>query len=101
MEGLEGRPEADNLVGIFAALAGQSKAQVLRTFGGQGFGQNFKPALTDLVVARLAPVTARMRGLLADPGQIDRVLTDGAERARAIADPILAETKRIVGFWPG
>ncbi|HUO11808.1 MAG TPA: tryptophan--tRNA ligase [Caulobacteraceae bacterium] len=99
--GLEGRPEADNLVGIFAALSGQTKDQVLATFGGQGFGQNFKPALTDLVVARLAPVSARMRGYLADPGQIDGILANGAERARAIADPILAETKRIVGFWPG
>jgi tryptophanyl-tRNA synthetase len=100
-EGLEGRPEADNLVGIFAALTSQTKAEVLKTFGGQGFGQNFKPALTDLLVARLAPVSAQMRGFLADPGQIDRVLADGAERARAIADPVLAETKRIVGFWPG
>ena len=101
MEGLEGRPEADNLVGIFAALAGQTKGDVLKTFGGQGFGQNFKPALADLLVARLAPVSAEMRGLMADPAQIDRVLTDGAERARALAEPILAETKRIVGFWPG
>jgi tryptophanyl-tRNA synthetase len=101
VEGLEGRPEADNLVGIFAALTGQPKAQVLQTFGGQGFGQNFKPALTDLLVARLAPVTARMRGLMADPGQIDGVLAEGAERARALAEPVLAETKKIVGFWPG
>jgi tryptophanyl-tRNA synthetase len=101
LEGLEGRPEADNLVAIFAALSGQPKAHVLKTFGGQGFGQNFKPALTDLLIARLAPVTARMRGLMADPGQIDEVLADGAERARDIAAPILAETKKIVGFWPG
>jgi tryptophanyl-tRNA synthetase len=101
VEGLEGRPEADNLVGIFAALAGQTKAEVLKTFGGQGFGQNFKPALADLLVARLAPVSAAMRGLMADPAQIDRVLTEGAERARALAEPTLAETKRIVGFWPG
>jgi tryptophanyl-tRNA synthetase len=100
-DGLAGRPEADNLVGIFAALAGQTKAEVLKTFGGQGFGQNFKPALADLLIARLAPVTARMRGFLADPAQIDRILADGAERAREIAEPILAETRRIVGFWPG
>ena len=99
--GLEGRPEADNLVGVFAALSGQTKGEVLETFAGQGFGQNFKPALTDLLIARLAPVSAAMRGLLADPAQIDRVLSDGAEQARAIAEPILAETKRIVGFWPG
>jgi tryptophanyl-tRNA synthetase len=101
LEGLEGRPEAANLVGIFAALADQPKAQVLKTFGGQGFGQNFKPALTDLLIARLAPVTSRMRGLMADPGQIDGVLAAGAEKARALAEPILAETKKIVGFWPG
>jgi tryptophanyl-tRNA synthetase len=101
VEGLKDRPEADNLVGIFAALAGQTKAEVLKTFGGQGFGQNFKPALTELLIARLAPVSASMRGLMADPAQIDRVLTDGAAKARAIAEPILAETKRIVGFWPG
>jgi tryptophanyl-tRNA synthetase len=101
VEGLAGRPEADNLVGIFAALAGQTKAQVLSTFGGQGFGQNFKPALADLAVARLAPVSAAMRGLLADPGQIDAILSQGAERARALAAPVVAETKRIVGFWPG
>ncbi|MFI4936262.1 MAG: tryptophan--tRNA ligase [Caulobacterales bacterium] len=101
VEGLEGRPEADNLVGVFAALAGQTKGEVLKTFGGQGFGQNFKPALADLLIARLAPVSAAMRGLLADPGQIDAVLAEGADRARAIAEPVLAETKRIVGFWPG
>jgi tryptophanyl-tRNA synthetase len=101
VEGLANRPEADNLVGIFAALADQSKADVLKTFGGQGFGQNFKPALADLVVARLAPITARMRGYLADPGQIDGILAEGAEKARAIAEPVLAETKKIVGFWPG
>jgi tryptophanyl-tRNA synthetase len=98
---LAARPEADNLVGIFAALSGQTKAQVLETFGGQGFGQNFKPALADLLIARLAPVSAQMRGFLADPAQIDRVLADGAERARALAEPVLAETRRIVGFWPG
>src|ERR1700743_2330892 len=65
VDGLEGRPEADNLVGVCAALTGQTKAQVLQTFGGQGFGQNFKPALADLVIARLAPVSAQMRGFLA------------------------------------
>jgi tryptophanyl-tRNA synthetase len=100
-EGLEGRPEADNLVGIFAALAGQTRGEVLNTFGGQGFGQSFKPALTELLVARLEPVSAEMRRLIADPGQVDAILQEGAERARALADPVLAETKRIVGFWPG
>jgi len=70
---------------------------VLAEFAGQGFGA-FKPKLADLAVARLAPVTAEMRRLMNDPAQIDRVLKDGAERARAIADPVVAETKRIVGF---
>jgi len=101
LEGFAGRPEAENLVGIFSALSGETKAEVLEAFGGQGFGQTFKPALTELLVSRLAPVTARMREFLADPSQIDAVLLEGAERARAIADPVLAETKRIVGFWPG
>jgi len=100
LDDLRDRPEADNLVGIFAALTGRTKAQVLSEWGGKGFGA-FKPALADLVVSRLGPVSAAMRGFLADPAQIDRVLADGAERARAIADPIVAETKKIVGFWPG
>jgi tryptophanyl-tRNA synthetase len=101
VEGLKDRPEADNLVGIHAALSGQTKAQVLATFGGQGFGERFKPALTDLLVEKLAPVSDSMRRLLADPAQIDRALVAGAEKASAIAAPVLAETKRLVGFWPG
>ena len=100
-EGLKDRPEADNLVGIYAALSGQTTDQVLSTFGGQGFGQSFKPALTDLLVEKLGPVSATMRALMEDKGEIDRVLAAGAERARAIAAPILAETKALVGFWPG
>ncbi len=98
VEGLSGRPEADNLVGIHAALAGQTKAEVLAEFAGQGFGR-FKPALAERLVESLSPVSARLRGYLADPAEIDRVLADGAERARAIAAPILAETRRVVGFW--
>jgi tryptophanyl-tRNA synthetase len=100
-DGLKDRPEAENLVGIFAALSGRTKAQVLGDYAGQGFGQSFKPDLANLLVDRLGPVSARMRELIADPAQIDRILADGAERARAIAAPVLAETKRIVGFWPG
>jgi tryptophanyl-tRNA synthetase len=99
VEGLAGRPEADNLVGIYAALAGTTKAEVLAEFGGQGFGQGFKPALADLAVQRLAPMGVEMRRLLADPTEIDRMLAAGAEKARAIADPIIRETKEIVGFW--
>jgi tryptophanyl-tRNA synthetase len=98
LDELKARPEADNLVGIYAAMAGQTKAAVLQSFAGQGFGA-FKPALSDLLVERLAPVSAEIRRLMADPGEIDRVLAAGTERARAIAEPILAETKRIVGFW--
>ncbi|HXF55251.1 MAG TPA: tryptophan--tRNA ligase, partial [Hyphomicrobiaceae bacterium] len=94
---LETRPEADNLVGIYAALAGTSKAQVLRQFGGGQFS-TFKKALADLAVAKLAPITGEMRRLSADPGEIDRVLADGAARARAIADPIMRQVKDIVGF---
>jgi tryptophanyl-tRNA synthetase len=95
--GLAGRDEADNLVGIFAALQGSTKADVLKDFGNAQFS-TFKKALAELAVSRVGPVAAEMRRLLADPMQIDRVLVDGAERARAIAQPIMAEVKDIVGF---
>jgi tryptophanyl-tRNA synthetase len=97
-EGLEGRPEAKNLVAIYAALAGTTEAQVLAEYAGQGFGV-FKPRLAELAVAVMGPIGAEMRRLLADPAEIDRVLADGAERARALARPTLAETKKLVGFW--
>ena len=100
IEGLAGRAEAANLVGIYAALAGTSDAEVLKEFGGQGFGA-FKPALVEVTVAALRPVGETMRRLMDDPAEIDRVLHAGAERARAVADPIVAETKKLVGFWPG
>ena len=95
---LKARPEADNLVGIYAALADETKAEVLARFAGQGFGA-FKPALAALAVDKLGPVTAEMRRLMADPAEVDRVLMAGAERARAVAAPILAETRAKVGFW--
>jgi tryptophanyl-tRNA synthetase len=98
LDALKGRPEADNLVGVFAALTDRTKAEVLAEYAGQGFGA-FKPALADAAVAALAPVTDNMRRLMADPAEIDRVLKDGAERAAAVADPIVAETKKLVGFW--
>jgi tryptophanyl-tRNA synthetase len=98
VEELAGRPEADNLVGIYAALAGETKAEVLARFAGRGFG-DFKPALADLLVASLAPVSEAMRRMLADPAEIDRILAAGAEKALALAAPTLAETRRIVGFW--
>ncbi len=99
-EALKARPEADNLVGIYAALTGETKAQVLARFAGQGFGV-FKPALAEVAVEKLGPVTGEMRRLMADPAEVDRVLTAGAERARAVAAPILAETRDKVGFWRG
>jgi tryptophanyl-tRNA synthetase len=95
--GLSGRPEADNLVGIYAALDGASVDDVLRQFGGGQFS-SFKNALADMAVAKLSPVTAEMNKLLADPAYIESVLADGAARAQAIAQPIMRETKRIVGF---
>ena len=98
LEDLKLRPEADNLVGIYGALADLTKAQVLAEYGGTGFG-TFKPALADLAVAKLGPVSDRMRRLMADPAEIDRVLRAGAEKAREVAAPTLDEVKSIVGFW--
>lgn len=96
-KGLAGRPEADNLVGIYAALAGASRETVLKDFGGAQFS-TFKPALAELAVTRLAPIAAEMRRLRADPGYIDNVLAEGAERARLIAHPIVNEVKDVVGL---
>jgi tryptophanyl-tRNA synthetase len=96
-EGLKGRLEASNLVGIYAALSNQTSADVLREFGGRGFG-DFKPALADLAIEKLAPMSDEMRKLMADPAHIDAILADGAARARAIADPILSEIHEIVGL---
>ena len=96
-QGLDKRPEARNLVGIYAALSGTDPAGVLRDHGGKGFGA-FKTALADLLVEKLSPIAAETRRLLDDPGSVDRVLADGAGRAAAIADPIVAEAERLVGF---
>jgi tryptophanyl-tRNA synthetase len=97
LEGLKGRPEADNLVGIYAALSDKTKADVLAEFGGQGWGK-FKPALADLAVAELAPMNGEMRRLLDDPATIDAVLRDGAERASVIAEKTMADVRDIIGF---
>jgi tryptophanyl-tRNA synthetase len=97
LEGLDGRPEARNLVNIYAALADSTPAAVLDEFAGQGFGA-FKPKLADLAVARLAPISTAMTRLMADPAEIDRILAAGAARADAIARPILARTYDIVGM---
>jgi tryptophanyl-tRNA synthetase len=96
-KGLETRPEADNLVGIYAALSGRSKSDVLGEFGGGQFS-NFKNALVELCVAKLAPIASEMKRLVADPGHVDQVLVDGADRARAIAAETMKATKDIVGF---
>ena len=96
-EGLRGRPEAANLVGIFAALSGQTPGDVLRDYGGRGFG-DFKPALSELAVEKLAPISDEMRHLMTDPGYIDTILAEGAARARVITDPIISEINEIVGL---
>ena len=96
---LESRPEARNLVGIYAALTSGDPALVLREYAGKGFGV-FKPALTEVLIAALAPIARETERLLADPAEIDATLRRGAERAAAIADPIVAEAERLVGFLP-
>lgn len=93
----DARPEAYNLLGIYAALSGETLAAVLGQFAGQGFA-DFKRALTDLAVAELGPIGSEMKRLTEAPDMVDAVLQDGAERARAISDPILREVKDIVGF---
>jgi tryptophanyl-tRNA synthetase len=95
--GLAARAEADNLVGIYAALAGMTKAGVLTEFGGSQFS-GFKKALAELAVSKISPMTAEMRRLTADPAEIDRILADGSRRAAAIATPIMNQVKDIVGF---
>jgi len=97
LEGLKDRPEAKNLVNIYAALADMTPAAVISEFAGKGFG-TFKPALADLAVAKLSPIASEMKRLMADPAEIDRLLGDGADRADAIAQPILARTLEIVGM---
>ena len=94
---LKDRPEAENLLNIYAALADQERDAVIIQFAGQPFS-TFKMALADLTVAKLEPITAEMRRLLADPAEIDRVLKNGAQKARAIATPIMDEVKKTVGF---
>ncbi len=97
-KGLEGRAEADNLVGIYAALSGQAKEDVLADFGGKQFSE-FKPALADLCVDKLSPITARMRELMDDPGELDAILKRGNDKAQSLAAPTLEETMKILGFW--
>jgi tryptophanyl-tRNA synthetase len=97
-DGLAGRPEVENLVGIFAAVTETSVEDVLKEYGGKGFGA-FKPALAEALAAKLTPIAAELRRLNADAAALDAVLADGAEKARAIAQPIMAEVRDVVGFW--
>ena len=94
---LKDRPEAKNLVNIYAALAGHTPNQVIKDFAGALFG-TFKPALADLAVAKLSPITTEMSRLMKDPAEIDRILGEGANRADAIARPILDQVYDIVGM---
>ncbi|MGR3474013.1 MAG: tryptophan--tRNA ligase, partial [Sulfitobacter sp.] len=96
-EGLKDRPEARNLVNIYAALSDQTIDQVLAEVGGQQFG-TFKPALAELAVSKMGPITAEMQRLMADEPEIDRILARGAEQAREITAPILKRTYEIVGM---
>ena len=93
----EKRPDADNLLGIYAALADQEKDEAIAAFAGKQFSE-FKAALTDIAVAKLGPIGTEMQRLMKDPGYVDAVLRDGGERARAMAEPILADVYRTVGF---
>lgn len=96
-KGLEGRPEAENLVGIYAALTGQTGVGVLKDFGGKQFS-DFKKALTEVAVEKIGKIGAETKHLSADPSYIDSVLSDGAARARLIATPIMNEVKDLMGL---
>ena len=97
MEGLEGRPEASNLLGIYAALSDKEKAQVVSQFEGKQFS-DFKKELVELAVSVLGPINAEMKRLMTDTSHIDAILRSGAERADAIAAPIIRDVYDIVGF---
>ncbi|EAQ37186.1 tryptophanyl-tRNA synthetase [Nitrobacter sp. Nb-311A] len=96
-KGLENRPEADNLVGIYAALSGKPKSALLAEFGGAQFS-GFKSSLVDLAVAKLSPIAREMKRLTDDPAHVDRILIEGADRASAIASQTMDAVKDIVGF---
>ena len=98
--GLKNRPEAENLVGIYAGLSDMSVADVLREYGGAQFSA-FKPVLAELAVEQLAPIASEMRRLMDDPAEIDRTLADGTRRASAIAEKTMNEVRDIVGLIHG
>ncbi len=95
--GLKDRPEASNLVNIYAALSGRTSEQVVAEFAGAQFG-SFKPRLAELAVEKLGPITGEMNRLMQDPAEIDRILGEGAEKADAIARPILEDVFDILGM---
>jgi len=97
LDGLKDRPEARNLVNIYAGLSGLSAAEVVAENAGAQFG-SFKPKLAELAVAKLSPITTEMNRLLKDPAEIDRILGQGADRAEAIAHPILDRVYDITGM---
>lgn len=97
LEGLDGRPEARNLVNIYAALNDMTNEAVVAEYAGAGWGR-FKPALADLAVEKLAPISSEMQRYMDDPAEIDRIMAKGAAKAKAIADPILDKTFDIMGF---
>jgi tryptophanyl-tRNA synthetase len=97
LDGLKDRPEARNLVDIYAALNDMTPEAVITEYAGAGWGR-FKPSLADLAVAKLAPISTEMGRLMTDTAELDRILARGAERAREIAEPILKEAYDIVGF---
>ncbi len=100
LDDLAGRPEARNLVDIYAALSDTTPEAVITEFAGAQWGR-FKPALADLAVDKLSPISTEMARLMDDPAEIDRILAEGSEKARAIAEPILQQTYDIVGFVRG
>jgi len=97
LDALKERPEADNLIGIYAALSQQTKEVVLTQYAGKGFG-DFKPALADLTVETLSPITSEVARLSKNQDYLKKILNDGAEKARATTAPILEEVRQIVGF---
>jgi tryptophanyl-tRNA synthetase len=94
---LEERPEAKNLVSIYAALSNQTLEQICQEFDGATFS-TFKPALADLAISQLAPITEETARLVGDPAYVQGILCTGAEKAREMSQPVLAATKEIVGF---
>jgi tryptophanyl-tRNA synthetase len=96
-EEMEGRPDIANLIGIYAALSERSEADIMKEHGGSQFGP-FKSALADVAVETLRPVTELMNRYLAAPDEIDVILSKAGDDAAAIADPIVADVRRIIGF---